>query len=242
MSIYSTRAYQTAGSTLFRNKTPVAQMTGIDGIGSGSRNEIDITQLHSVNTRETILGYLDAGNITGSGILVPGEITHAQLEVDAGSTDIGIFHILLPVNFDDATGVGSLSQKEIGTFDGENTAAAIGAECTITASTAGEWKILPGFGSGDYVEVAAGKFVKVTSVEISNADKLIVKGTAVTVVGQGNNITAKMLRVPARYSFNAQVSNFTKNFASEDAARFDLDLRVSGQVTLTLGTPALAAL
>ena len=241
MSIFNNRVFSTRGSTLYRAGKPVAQLDNITGLDSGGKNEIDVTGLHSVG-RETILGFADSGTVSGTGTLVPQSDSHAAIEGDKRDNNSEPYHVLMPAHSDDDTGVGLLTPYELGNYEASLSAAAAGAEATITAKKANEWKTLPAFGVGDYIKIVANQYARVKSVEIDAAGKLVLKVVSTAVIAINANLDAVMLRPPVRYGFTAQVSTFSKDLASEDAGRFNLELRVSGAIIIEVGTPSLLAL
>ena len=242
MSIFSTRAYSTTGSSLYIDDTLVARITSISGLDSGSRNEIDITNLHSQNFREVRLGLADAGSISCSGVLVPQSTSHTLLDSLKNSTLISRMNVLLPVTLDPDTGAGTKTARTIAAFATASIPAiAKGSAGKITEATAGGWRALPGIGTGDYIKLAAAAH-RITSVAvISDKAELTIAPPEANITVVSSAASYDILRPPVRYDFLGQVLNFTKNFESDDVGRFSLEVRVSGEITPVLGTPDLAS-
>ena len=243
MSVFSTVSYSTSGSSLYMDKNLIMQVQSMSGLDSGSRDEIDVTNLHSQNFREITLGLADSGTVSFTGTLAPQSDAHVLLEKLKNSTTQSSFSYLMPQTIDTTTGAGTTAAKQVATLTAASiTAAAKNTTVTLVEKDAGVWKSAPGLSTGDYVKIGT-HYHRIAKVEVKT-DK-----TNLTIEAGENAITAvaseteiAIYRPPVLYEFVGQILSFPKSGETSDVGRFSLEIRASGAITPTLGTPDLTRL
>lgn len=243
MSVFSTVNYSTSGSTLYVDKKLVGQIEGMNGLDSGSRDEIDVTSLHSQNFREITLGLADSGTVSFTGSLAPQSDAHTYLDSIKESTTQSSFSYLMPTTIDTTTGAGTTQAKQFTTLTAASIAAAAkGATSVIVEKDTGKWRSSPGISTGDYVKIGS-HYHRVAKVEVkTDKTNLTIEAGENAITAASSDTEVGLYRPPALFEFVGQVLSFPKSGERSDVQRFTLDIRVSGAIIHTLGTPDLTRL
>lgn len=227
MTYQNTTAYPTRGTRIRIGSEDMPGATTISGLGGGTASEIDITTLSS-SARETFTGLPDPGSVTIDGVLpfqhpIVNTLDNAQLN----STELAcaIYVGGVPAGDDLTDGSGVTTHEDIGV-----TASVVSTFLTFTSSQ--DATNFVAVSEGDIVEYGSST-ASITKLATAS-DKLVITTSATATTSETE---IDIVRPGIKQGFSGRVLTFERSGSTDETFRFTLTLRVTGQITTTVGNP-----
>lgn len=230
MAQNSTIAYTTRGTRFRVDGVDLPGVMSITGLGSGGSEEIIISNLAS-SSAEYILGLPDEGQVTLDGIEA---LQHPQMEVIQNARRTGnavtfeIYVGAVPTGEKITDGSETLVQADVGVASSTNSDGKLVYTTTANANT------LKAFGEGDYA-VDGNNEDRIDDVERVGGKAVIT--TASSVAGSATSIS--IVRPAVKFHAEALVNTFEHSFETNSTPKYSIQLRVTGDLVRTIGTPDL---
>lgn len=230
MSYLNASAYPTFGTRVIINGKDMPGAQNVSGLGGGSQSEIDTTTLQSSGT-EYVLGLPDEGSATIDGVLA---LQHPLIKIlgDARRNSTPVNAVVY------MGGVPSDKQRTDGSAFVNQTGIAVTTSLVnskLTYTTTKDFNELSAITEGDYVKDGS-SFYKITALTETSQDKLQI---TVDHSSNTNATTIDTLTPAAKFVFTGRIGTFDKSASVNEVWRYSLQIRISGAVDETLGTPTL---
>ena len=234
MAYTHTPTYRTRGIKTTINGNTLSGLMSVSGLGGGNNNEIDITTLRSAAT-ENEIGLTDGGTITLEGIASPQEQIFQDIQ-DANKTGNAMAVQVL---------IGGLAtsgtDKDYATNNGVVRKTWNGSDTGVTGSATSlvitDKNDVPAVLIGDYIQAGDNKYGKISAIAENTGNITITYGS---ITGGTYTGDIKLVRPAIRFDFNVRVNSIELPIGVNDVLKYNIGLRVTGEVTMVVGTPNIS--